>query len=56
MTDLERYRHFMCSPANIGNCAECPENRDCSNWGGNRPCGQQHCWVALHCKDDAAED
>jgi len=49
-----KYAEFMYSAKNIGNCAECPENighngHECN---GN-PCGQQNCWVAIHCADES---
>ena len=43
------YKAWMYTPENEGNCAECPENRGFGDWGGNRPCGQQNCWVTAHC-------
>lgn len=45
MTEQERraYIHFMSSPENSHNCAECPENEHRDN--DTLPCGQQNCWV-----------
>ena len=45
----------MYNPENSHNCENCPENNNCSSWGGNLPCGQQNCWVDCHCKDDEEE-
>lgn len=41
------YKQFMFDPNNCFNCAECPENISPS--GDYRGCGQQHCWVSVHC-------
>lgn len=52
MTEKE-YREFLYNPDNIFNCVECPDDKGMSDreWGENRlPCGQYHCWVAIHCK------
>lgn len=46
---LKEYREFMFNPDNIENCAECPE-RGNNNRGFGLPCGQQNCWVRVHCK------
>lgn len=48
MTDeqIEAYKQFMYDPQNEYCCEKCPENQDFS---GNLPCGQQHCWVTVHC-------
>lgn len=45
------YVHFMCNPKNLDNCNECPTNQgiDCES---GRPCGQQRCWVELHCDNE----
>ena len=46
----EEYLAFMENPANVCNCADCPANRDEKSMIDFRlPCGQYHCWVALHC-------
>ena len=52
----EDYKKFMYNPENSHNCENCPENNNCSSWGGNLPCGQQNCWVDCHCKDDEEEE
>lgn len=46
---LKAYREFMYNPDNICNCSECPE-RGISNSDYGLPCGQQNCWVRLHCE------
>ena len=46
----EAVKDFDCNPENSGKCSGCPHNIGCSDWGGNRPCGQQHCWVDVTCK------
>ena len=40
---------YMCNPDNSYNCNECPE-RESGNGEGS-PCGQQNCWVNVHCKE-----
>ena len=41
---------YLYNPENIKRCVGCPENIGCT--GINQlPCGQYHCWVALHCKN-----
>ena len=40
------YRRWMQNPENSHNCENCPEN---SGYDG-LPCGQQNCWVDLHCE------
>ena len=55
MNDAEiiEYLHFMQTPENERNCPSCPENKGFSEWPGHRlPCGQFHCWVTMHCKED----
>ena len=51
--DIKEYIHFMCNPENSLNCAECPENeeRDLNRADRCYPCGQQHCWVDIHCRE-----
>lgn len=48
---IEQYMSFMYNSNNEYNCEECPENRGFSSWGGNKPCGQQNCWVTCHCRE-----
>ena len=58
MTKEERqaYLNFMYDPDNVRNCDECPENNGIVNWQGeNLPCGQFHCWVAVHCNQGEGE-
>lgn len=47
-----RYVEFMYDRKNIRNCDGCPENIGCCGWQGNLPCGQQNCWVEVHCGSD----
>ena len=47
--DHDTYICFMCDPDNSYNCNECPERE--SGSGNGLPCGQQHCWVDVHCND-----
>ena len=54
--DIRDHIWFLCDPDNIGNCRRCPENRGSSSWGGNRPCGQQNCWVAIPCQYNEREE
>lgn len=51
---IEEYTAFMYNPENIGNCDECPENRDMVQGSGYicGPCGQQNCWVTCHCQHE----
>lgn len=44
------YVSFMLNPENAKKCDDCPENIGSSSWQGNLPCGQQNCWVTLHCE------
>ena len=41
----EEIKAFDCSPENSHRCSDCPHNRNCSDWEGKLPCGQQNCWV-----------
>ena len=43
---LRFYRGFMENPDNIHKCHKCPENY---GYDGELPCGQQNCWVSIHC-------
>ena len=52
MNDTKAYVDFMYNRKNEYNCSECPENRDFDSWGGNLPCGQQNCWVTVHCDSE----
>lgn len=38
----------MYDPDNIRNCDECPNNMGCDDFQHRLPCGQWHCWVAIH--------
>lgn len=50
--ELSKYIEFMCNPENEYACDECPENIGSSSWQNRLPCGQQHCWVTMHCKEE----
>ena len=54
---IKDYCAFMYNPENIGNCAECPENRDFVQGSGYicGPCGQQNCYVDVHCNPEKYE-
>ena len=39
------YKKFMYNEENAFNCDSCPENHT----GEYRGCGQQNCWVCVHC-------
>ena len=45
---LAEYEAFMSEPGNRLNCERCPKNDDMD---GRLPCGQQNCWVDIHCRD-----
>ena len=47
--EMEYYISFMYNRNNEMNCEECPENRHFDKWQGQLPCGQQNCWVTVHC-------
>lgn len=44
---VKSYKDFMYNVENICNCAECPANEEMCNC--KHPCGQQYCWVEVHC-------
>lgn len=48
MTDKEvqQYKAFVYNEANIHNCENCPHRNDTRD----NYCGQQHCWVEVHCQ------
>lgn len=46
--NTDAYICFMCNPDNSYNCNECSE-RESGN-GEGLPCGQQNCWVDVHCR------
>ena len=48
---------FLYTRSNIGNCRNCPYNRgeDGHESNGN-PCGQQNCWVRIHCDQPGLND
>ena len=49
---LNEYVRWVYNPDNLYNCEDCLENHGFSRWPETRkPCGQFHCWVAIHCKD-----
>lgn len=49
----EEVRHFLCTESNIESCGNCPYN---DGFSGRYPCGQQNCWVAIHCEREEEED
>jgi hypothetical protein len=53
---VTKYREFMHNRGNMYKCTECPHEGDgYSGPGIVGPCGQQHCWVKVHC-DDLQDD
>lgn len=46
----------MFNKDNIRNCENCPENREMSDWQNRLPCGQQNCWVDIHCRQAERRD
>ena len=55
MVDIKAYVDFMYDRNNELNCSGCPENEGFDSWGGNLPCGQQNCWVTIHCDSEEQE-
>ena len=53
--DINAYVDFVYNRDNEHNCSECPENEGFDSWGGNLPCGQQNCWVTIHCDSNEQE-
>ena len=52
-TEQKKYCEFMNNPENEGRCDTCPENKGFEE-GNSRiagPCGQQNCWVRMHCEE-----
>ena len=45
---LAEYADFMDEPGNRLNCENCPAN---DGMDGRLPCGQQNCWVDIHCEE-----
>lgn len=43
----EEYMTFMYTTENEYNCMQCPHN---DGFEGDLPCGQQNCWVTVHCR------
>lgn len=41
------YEKFMYNPDNQGKCKDCPENNGYDTF---YLCGQQKCWVTVHCE------
>ena len=62
INDPEEYKRaycaFMYCAENIGCCAICPENNGQDGGAGRvaGPCGQQHCWVSIHCTSSVEDD
>ena len=53
----EQYMDFMYNRENIGSCEGCPENRgDDGHEANGHPCGQQNCWVSVHCAAMEGDD
>ena len=51
----EQYLAYMSNPSHICECENCPENRGRGDDRNNyRECGQQNCWVRLHCENGRA--
>lgn len=50
------YCAFMYNPENVDCCGVCPENNGQDGGAGRvaGPCGQQHCWVSIHCQSESA--
>lgn len=48
---IEEYLRFMYTPKNKYRCGKCPERREHGNLGAgfHLQCGQQNCWVVVHC-------
>ena len=42
------WQKFMYNPANKGKCRSWPEKKEFDN--DTYPCGQQNCWVTMHCQ------
>lgn len=55
MINIKAYVDFMYNRDNEHNCSECPENEGFDSWGGRLPCGQQNCWVTVHCDSEEQE-
>lgn len=47
--EIEYYISFMYNRSNEKNCEDCPENRHKKD---GLPCGQQNCWVTVHCNTE----
>lgn len=50
---VRKVQEFLYNEDNIKNCSECPMNFGMEE-GSSRiagPCGQQNCWVEIHCND-----
>ena len=54
--EAKKYCDFMYNRKNIRNCEQCHENQGESNWQNRLPCGQQNCWVELHCSAKTARE
>ena len=53
LKEREEYLTFMYNEDNIRACDRCPENCGAKHMTeAILPCGQYHCWVALHCKGE----
>lgn len=48
--EKDEYVKFMYNKNNIRKCEGCPENYNFKPGPDDKlPCGQYHCWVAIHC-------
>lgn len=49
--EIQKYLDFLYDEKNIGQCKNCPENKEFSRGddGNVLPCGQYHCWMSVHC-------
>lgn len=48
----EAIKDFDCNPENSHCCADCPHDRNFSDWQDRLPCGQYHCWVDVTCRKE----
>lgn len=42
------YNAFMHNRDNTYKCHKCPKEEE-ANYYGKHPCGQEKCWVTIHC-------
>lgn len=55
---VQEYLAWLYNRDNICKCERCPDNEgfDAGISGSRFPCGQFHCWVAIHCRHARKED